>query len=73
MIERTEAHVVATRKMTDRISQEMNTRLGRLLDDMKEYRTETENSFKEFRQDYNLFREQMNSEQVTWQNKAGGD
>ena len=46
---------------------------GRLLDDMKDYRTETENSLKEFRQDYNLFREQLNSEQATWQDKAGGE
>jgi hypothetical protein len=65
--------VVAIRKMTDSISQEMNARSGRLLDNMKEYRTETENSLKEFRQDYSLFREQMNSEQATWQNKAGGE
>jgi hypothetical protein len=28
---------------------------------------------KEFRQDYSLFREQINSEQATWQNKAGGE
>jgi len=27
---------------------------------------------KEFRQDYSQFREQMKSEQATWQNKAGG-
>jgi hypothetical protein len=71
--ERIDAHVVATSKMTDRISQEMNARSGRLLDDVKEYRTETENSLKEIRQDYSLFREQMNSEQATWQNKAGGE
>jgi hypothetical protein len=58
--ERIEAHVVATRKMTDSISQEMNARSERLLVDMEEYRTETENSLKEFRQDYSLFREQMN-------------
>jgi hypothetical protein len=50
----------------------MNARSGGLLDDMKEYRTETENSLKEFRQDYSLFSEQTNSEQATWQNKAGG-
>jgi hypothetical protein len=66
-------HVVATSKMRDRISQEMNVRSGRLLDDMKEYRPETENSLKEISQDYSLFREQMNSEQGTWQNKAGGE
>jgi hypothetical protein len=67
-----DAHV-ATRKMTDRLSQEMNARSGRLLDDMKEYRTGTENSLKDFRQDYSLFRKQVNSEQATWQNKAGGE
>src|SRR5215469_3549138 len=65
--ERIDAHVVATRKMTDSISQEMNASSGRLLNDMREYRTETENSLKEFRQDYSLFREKMNSEQATWQ------
>jgi Skp family chaperone for outer membrane proteins len=66
--ERIDAHVIATRKITDRISQEMNARSGRLLEDMKEYRTEIENSLKEFRQDYILFREQVHSEQATWQN-----
>jgi len=70
--ERIDAHVEATRKMTDRISQEMNARSGGLLDGMKEYRTETENGMKEFRQDYSVLREQRNSEQATWQNKAGG-
>ena len=40
---------------------------------VKEYRTETENSLREFRQDYSQFREQMNSEQATWQDKAGGE
>ena len=49
----------------------MNARLGRLLDDMKEYRMETENSLKEFRQDYSLLREQINSAQASWQIKAG--
>jgi ElaB/YqjD/DUF883 family membrane-anchored ribosome-binding protein len=71
--ERIDAHVVATRKVTDRISQELNARSGYLLDDMKDYRTETENSLKEFRQDYSQFREQLNSEQAAWQNKAGGE
>ena len=71
--ERMGAHVVATSKVTDRISEEMNARSGRLLDSVKEYRIETENSLKEFRQDYSLFREQMNSEQAAWQNKAGGE
>ena len=28
---------------------------------------------KEFRQDYSLFRGQINSEQATWQNKAGAE
>jgi len=65
--------VVATSKMTDRISQEMNARSGRLRDDVEEYRTETENSLREFGQDYSLFREQMNSEQAAWQNEAGGE
>jgi hypothetical protein len=71
--ERIDAHVVATRCVTGRMSQEMNARSGRLLDDMKECGTETENSLKEFRQDYSRFREQMNSEQATWQNKAGAE
>ena len=34
--ERIDAHVVATRKMTDRISQEMNARAVHLLDNVKE-------------------------------------
>jgi len=71
--ERIDEPVVATRKMRERISQEMNARFGGLLDDMKEYRAETKNSLKEFRQDYSLFREKMNSDQATWQNKAGGE
>jgi len=71
--ERIDAHVVATRKMTDRISQEKNGRAGHLLDAIKEYRTEAEYSLKEFRQDYSQFREQMSSEQGTWQNEAGGE
>jgi len=71
--ERIDAHVVAPRKMTNKISQETNARAGHLVDDIKEYRTEAENSLKEFRQDYSQFREQMNSEQATWQNKAGGE
>jgi hypothetical protein len=71
--ERIDEPVVATRKITDRISQEMNARSGGLLDNMKEYRAETKNSLKEFRQDYSLFREQMNSDQATWQNKDGGE
>ena len=44
MNERMDAHVVATSKVTDRISEEMNARSGRLLDGVKEYRIETENS-----------------------------
>jgi len=54
--------MVATRKTTERISQEMNATSGGLLDDMKEYRAETENSLKEFRQDYSMFREQAGGE-----------
>jgi hypothetical protein len=49
MNERIEVHMVATSEVTDRISQEMNARSGLLRDDMKENRTETENSLKEFR------------------------
>ena len=63
--------MVATRRVTDRIFQEMNVRSAHLLDDIKEYRTETENSLKEFRQDFSQFREQLNSEQATWQNEIG--
>jgi len=70
---RIDAPVVAARTTTDRISQEINARSGGLLDEMKEYRAETENSLKEFRQDYSLFREQMISEEATSQNKAGGE
>ena len=51
----------------------MNARWGRLRDDVEEYRTETENSLRKFRQDYSLFREQMNSEQAALQNKAWGE
>jgi len=47
--ERIDAHMVATRIMTDRIFQETNATAGHLLHDIKEYRTETENSLKEFR------------------------
>jgi len=70
--ERIDAHVVATRKMTDRISQETKARAGHVLDDIKEYRREAEGSLKEFRQNYSQFREQISSEHATWQNKAGG-
>ena len=55
--ERIDAHAVATRKLTERISQETNARARQLLGDIKEYRTETENSLREFRQDYSQFRE----------------
>jgi len=44
-----------------------------MLDGMMEYRTETENILKEFRQDFSQFREELNSEQAAWQNKAGGE
>jgi hypothetical protein len=67
------AHVVTTINMTDRISEEMNAGAVHLLDNFKEYRTESENGLKEFRQDYSQFREQMNVEQATWQIKAGGE
>jgi hypothetical protein len=40
---------------------------------MKEYRTETENILKEFRQDFSQFRDEMNSERAAWQNKVGGE
>jgi hypothetical protein len=46
MNERIDAHVVATREVTDRIYQEMNARSGLLRVDMKECRIETENSLK---------------------------
>ena len=59
--------------MTDRISQEMNAKSECLHDDMKDYRTDTENILKEFRQNFSQFREELNSEQVTWQNRAGGE
>ena len=71
--ERINAHVVTTKKLTDKISEEMNATSVHLLDNFKEYRTESENSLKEFRQDYRQFREQMNAEQATWQIKAGGE
>jgi hypothetical protein len=34
-----DAHVAATRKVTERISQELNASSGRLFDDMKDFRT----------------------------------
>jgi hypothetical protein len=71
--ERIDTHVVATSKMTDRISEEINAKSGRLRDDVEEYRTETENSLREFGQDYILFREQINSEQAALLNKAWGE
>ena len=42
MNERTDAHVVVTRKLTYRVTQETNARAGHLLDDIKAYKTETE-------------------------------
>jgi F0F1-type ATP synthase membrane subunit b/b' len=68
-----DAHVVAYRKVTDRISQELNACSGRLLEDVKGYKAETENSLKEFRQEYSQLREELNAGQTTWQNKAGGE
>jgi predicted nucleic acid-binding Zn-ribbon protein len=72
--EKIDAHVVASRKVTDSISQELNAREVRLHEDMKDYKAETENSLKEFRQEYSQFKEQLNqlkAGQVTWRNKAG--
>jgi hypothetical protein len=37
----------------------MNARSGCLLDGMKDCRTDTENSLKEFRQDFSQFREEL--------------
>ena len=54
-----------------RISREVKARSRRLLDDIKYNRAETENSLKEIRQDFSQLREELNSEQATWQNKAG--
>jgi len=48
----------------------MNARSGRLLDDMKYYTTGTEIGLKEIRQDFSQFREELNSEEAIWQNKA---
>jgi hypothetical protein len=48
----------------------MNARSGRLLDDIKDYTTETEIDLKEIRQDISQFREELNSEEAIWQNKA---
>jgi hypothetical protein len=71
--EKIDAHMVASRKVTDRISQELYGRAGRILEDMKGYKAETENTLEEFRQEYSQFKEQMNAGEVTWQNKAGGE
>jgi len=71
--ERIEAHVVVTRKLTERVTQETNARAGHLLDDIKAYKTETENSLKQFGKEYTKLKEQMNSEQATWQAKAWGE
>ena len=71
--EKIDAHVVASRKVTDRISQELNAREGHIHEDMKGYKAETDNSLKEFRQEYSRFKEQLKAGQVTWQNKAGGE
>jgi hypothetical protein len=49
----------------------VKARSRRLLDDIKYNRAETENSLKEIRQDFSQLREELNSEQATWQNKAG--
>jgi chromosome segregation ATPase len=51
----------------------VKARSRHLLDDIKYYRTETENSLEEIRQDFSQIREEWNSEQATWQktSKAG--
>jgi F0F1-type ATP synthase membrane subunit b/b' len=59
--EKIDARVVVSKKVTDRISQELNARAGRLLEDMKGYKAETENTLEEFRQEYSQFREQLNA------------
>jgi hypothetical protein len=69
MNERIDAHVVATRKMTDRISHEMNARSGFLRDDMKEYRTDRK-QFEGIQARLQSV-QRTNSEQATWQNKTG--
>jgi hypothetical protein len=71
--EKIDAHVVATRKVTDRISQELNVREGRMLEEIKGYKAKTENNLKELRQEYSQFKEQLDAGQVTWRNKAGGE
>jgi gas vesicle protein len=65
--------VVVTRKITERVTQETNARAGHLFDDIKAYKTETEDSLKQLGQDYTRHKEQMNSEQANWQDKAGGE
>jgi predicted S18 family serine protease len=69
--ERIDADVGANRKVTDRISYEVKAKSRRLLDKVKYYTTETENILKEIRQDLSQLREEWNSQQATWQNKAG--
>lgn len=69
MNERTDAHVVATRKMTDRIFQEMNARSGFVRDNMKEYRTDRK-QFEGIQVRLQSV-QRTNSEQATWQNTTG--
>ena len=73
LIERIDVHVVVTRKITERVTQETNARAGHLFDDIKAYKTETEDSLKQLGQDYTRHKEQMNSEQANWRDKAGGE
>ena len=50
MNKRIDVHVVATRKVTDRVSQEMNARSEILLDCIEDCREETEQSLKEIKE-----------------------
>jgi len=71
--ERINAHVVITKEVTDKLSDEMNAKSKHLITDFNEYRAKTENSLEECRRKYHQFREQINAEQTTWQSKAGGE
>jgi hypothetical protein len=71
--EKIDAHVVATKKVTDRISRELDAKEGRIREDINGCKAETENSLKELRQEYSRFKEQLDAGQVTWLNKAGGE
>lgn len=71
--ERVDAHVVATRKLTDKIYQEVRAGSERLAEELQGHKTETKGNLEEFTQKYNRFREQMKSELAAWQDKAGGE